>query len=127
MDEPAAQQPDVVATYWRLKELRAGDRASRLASEEFWWAWEVVHDAMVEGGEAALALLDDLLNWPTAEPCDVGAGPLEDLLGDFPDLAEAVATRCRLNPLWRAAAECVWSSDARVLSALKLYVPQPPG
>ena len=72
------ERGDVIAAYWRHHALASGDRAERLASEEHFWAWEAVDEAME--GDDALGLLDALLEAPGADPCYLGAGPIEVLL-----------------------------------------------
>jgi hypothetical protein len=116
---------ELVAAYWRNHALSSGDRQQRLAAADDFWAWEAVSDAM--GRPDSLTLLDALLAAPAADPCAIGAGPLEDLLSEH-GLAwdTAVADRCRTSPLWRAAVACVWLDgyESQSLSALALYLPK---
>jgi hypothetical protein len=116
---------ELVAAYWRHHALTNGDRAQRLEAATYFWAWEAVSDAM--DGPEPLALLDALLGAPDADPCLIGAGPLEDLLSEH-GLAwdTAVADRCRTSPLWRAAVAGVWldAHESQGLSALALYLPK---
>ncbi|MDX6274485.1 MAG: hypothetical protein QOJ92_1695 [Frankiales bacterium] len=91
------------------------------------WAYDVVREATDTGADGVLELLDDLLAAPNADPCSIGAGPLEDLLSQHGMAWDtAVADRCRTSPLWRAAAACVWLNayESRGLSALALYLPE---
>jgi hypothetical protein len=112
---------DLVAAYWRYHELSSGDRAARLASEDLFWAWETVEEAMT--GEDPLELLDSLLAAPTADPCYLGAGPIEDLLvADPARWDEAMAERCRTSERWRAALACVLVMNQRDLKQLAAYV-----
>lgn len=105
----------VVTAFWRFHELGQGDREQRLAAEAGVdsWAWEAVEAAVSESDEAVLALLDALLEAPAANPCDLGAGPIEDLLvAHGPRWQQDVALRCRNSATWRDALACVWLNDA---------------
>lgn len=112
---------ELVAAYWRHHALASGDRAERLASEAHFWAWEAVEEAM-EGNDP-LGLLDALLEAPEADPCYLGAGPVEDLLAANPGpWDEALADRCRTSPRWREAMACVWVEDQTKLKNLAVYL-----
>ncbi|MGZ4532054.1 MAG: hypothetical protein ACXVXP_06855 [Mycobacteriaceae bacterium] len=112
---------DLVPAYWRHHELASGDRKERLASEEHFWAWEAVEEAME--GDDPLVLLDSLLEAPGADPCYLGAGPIEDLLVADPDRwGEAFADRCRTSPRWREAMACVFVQDRNSLKNLAVYL-----
>jgi hypothetical protein len=103
--------PDVVAAFWRHHALASGDRRERLAAADQFWAWEAVSEAMQ--GDDALPLLDALLAFPEADPCALGAGPVEDLLaGNVARWDEPLAERCRRSERWRAVLACVWLDDA---------------
>ena len=91
------------AAYWRYFELGRGDRQQRLASSEFLWAWDAVSTATWESPEQSLEMIDAILHHPDADPVLVGAGPIEDLLSDPPQLVEEIAQRCRTDALWREA------------------------
>ena len=72
----------LVAGYWSHHRLLTEDRAARLRAEagDFGWACEEVEDAVTAGRPDVLLLLDALLAAPDADPYDVGAGPVEELL-----------------------------------------------
>lgn len=113
----------MVAAYWSYVRLGQGDRAERLRAEagEDLWAWEAVNGAVDAGEPAVLDLLDELLAAPQADPCGLGAGPIEDLLTQHgPAFDAAVGERCRRSTSWRAAVACVWLDDevARQLPAV---------
>lgn len=107
-----------MAAYWQHHLLASGERAERLASEKYFWAWEAVSEAME--GEDPLGLLDALLESPDADPCYLGAGPVEDLLcADTARWDEALAERCRTSQRWREVMACVLlveQEDARHLA-----------
>lgn len=102
---------DVAATvtaYWRNYELSQGDRQQRHEADAHFWAWEAVQEALNGPDEDALALLDALLVAPNADPCCVGAGPVEDMLsGAGTRWQGAIAFRCRGSDAWRQAVSCV--------------------
>lgn len=115
------EREDLVLAYWRHHALACGDRAERLASEEHFWAWESVEEAME--GEDPLGLLDALLEAPGTDPCYLGAGPVEDLLTATPGRsAEALPDRCRTSPRWREAMLCVRVEDQSRLKNLAVYL-----
>jgi hypothetical protein len=91
------------AAYWRHHQLSQGTRQERLASEEYFWAWDAVETATWESPEESLEMIDAILHHPDADPVLVGAGPIEDLLSDPPQLVEEIARRCRTDALWREA------------------------
>lgn len=110
-----------MASYWRHHALSSGARAERLASEEHSWAWDAVEDAM--DGDDPLGLLDALLAQPEADPCYLGAGPIEDLLNANPARwDELLAERCRTSERWRAAMACVWVEHQSRLKKLAVYL-----
>ncbi len=69
-----------VAAYWARYRLASGGRESRLRveAEEFAWAWDRVEEAAHTGTANVLELLDALLQHPAADPCYLGAGPVEE-------------------------------------------------
>ena len=100
----------VVTAYWRFHELCLGDREQRLAAEAGVdsWAWEAVEEAVEESDDQVLILLDALLEAPAADPCYLGAGPIEELLvAHGPRWQEDVARKCRTSSTWRDALACV--------------------
>ncbi len=124
----ALDLPAIVTAFWRHYELSEGDRAQRLAADTERWAWEVVHEAVHEPSEDVLAVLDALLAAPNADPCYIGAGPIEDLLSaDGRAWQEAVARRCRTSRQWREALACVVLSDRdeQNVPMLSEYLPRP--
>ena len=99
----------VVAAYWTQHRLRQGGREDRLRADEYFWAWEVVHEAVWSGAPDVLDLLDALLEADGAEPGYFGAGPLEELLNSWPNkFASGIAERARRDPRWREALRGVW-------------------
>jgi len=107
----------VVTAFWRFHELGQGDRQQRLAAEAgvHSWAWDAVEDALAESADQVLVLLDALLQAPAADPCCLGAGPIEELLVTHgPKWQQDVALRCRTSSTWRDALPCVWLSEAEV-------------
>ncbi len=118
----------VVAAYWARYRLGGGDRQARLRHEagEFVWAWDLVEEAVHIGTADVLTLLDSLLASPKADPCYLGAGPVEELLvHNGPRFDGPVAERCRRSELWREALACVWLDDAEEqrLPAVKAFLP----
>jgi hypothetical protein len=102
----------LIESYWLYQALSTGDRAERLRADDLFWAWESVEDAMTGDIRAAMLLIDELLAAPGADPCYLGAGPLEDLLTERgTEAAEPVAARCRSSSAWRAAVACVWLDE----------------
>jgi len=99
---------DETEAYWTHYRLSQGDRRERLLSDDYFWAWEDVDFAVTDGPvDEAVKLLDSLLRAPSADPCYVGAGPLENLLRYRPaEAATVVATLVRQEPLWREAFAC---------------------
>ena len=125
---------DVVRSYRLQHQLGGGSAADRrLADAEHWWAWQAVDDA-VEDGDLPLEVLDAMLHDPQADDdhrAYVAAGPVEDLLSDFPDeYADAIAERCRRDPVWASAVRHVWLAPEEwreLPAALRRYLPEPPG
>jgi len=103
---------DALATdYWRWQRL-----SGREKEQDPMDAWFCVQDLMFEGHPAALDVLDKLLNGALTdqERCNVGAGPLEDLLshgGHGSEFADDVFRRAGGNPPWRTALSCLYLSD----------------
>lgn len=119
-----------MAAYWHHHELSQGSREQRLAAGAEDWAWEVVESAVEESQSDTLTILDALLAAPEADPCYVGAGPVEQLLVEHGRAwQEAVARRCRTSALWRRAVDCVWlaEEERRRLPLLSDYLPRPVG
>ena len=113
----------LVASYWRHHALAAGDRQQRLEAENWFWAWQAVEDAME--GPDPLGLLEALLGDESADPCFLGAGPLEDLLVSDPARwGPLVEERCRRDAAWRRAVACVWLDETvrRALPMLRPYL-----
>lgn len=111
----SADPSAVVSAYWRFHELCQGDREQRLAAEAGVdsWAWEAVEEAMQESDDQVLHLLDALLRAPEADPCYLGAGPIEELLyAHGPRWQEEIAQRCRTLAIWRNALTCVSLNDS---------------
>jgi hypothetical protein len=116
-----SERGDVVVAYWRHHALASGARAERLACEEHFWAWEAVEEAM--DGEDPLGLLDALLEAPGADPCYLGAGPVEDLLTANPGRWDkTLADRCRTSERWREVMACVFVEDQTRLKNLAEYL-----
>lgn len=123
MQEVAA----LVAAYWSRYRLLLGGRSERLRAEagEGEWAWDAVESAAREGRADVLSLLDALLEVPEADPCYVGAGPLEELLCRHgARFDSAISARCRRSAAWQLAASCVWldRQDAAPFTALRPYL-----
>ena len=104
--DDSSMSMDLVAlstAYWRYCQLGQGDRQQRLASREFFWASDAVWTATHESPEQSLEMIDAILHHPDADPVLIGAGPIEDLLSDPPQLVEEIAQHCRTDALWREA------------------------
>lgn len=121
----------LVGACWRYHQMSGGDRAQRLAADEHWWAVGAVHDAVRARpvGEV-VEMLDQLLGAPEADAVSIGAGPLETLLHERPEAADAVARLCQSSPptsRWRAAIAAVWLTGHRHdrLPALARFLPPP--
>jgi hypothetical protein len=115
---------EVVAAYWTHHRLPRGRRSERLAAAEYDWAWDFVDEAM-RGDDDPLSLLDELLGAPEADPCYLGAGPVEDLLCREPGRwDQPMAERCARSLRWQEAVVCVWADDhvRRQLPALHQYL-----
>jgi hypothetical protein len=54
------------AAYWRYQQLSQGSRQERLASEEFFWAWDAVSTATWESPEEPLEMIDAIPSSPDA-------------------------------------------------------------
>jgi hypothetical protein len=94
--------------------LSRGNRADRLASEEWFWAWEEVDEAMTREPAAAVALVAALVDAaPTLDDCAyIGAGPLEDLLNYQAEaVVDAVDDESRRNERFRRALAAVYIGD----------------
>lgn len=116
----------VVSAFREHYRLGDGDRQERLAAQAHDWAWEFVNDSVREKRPALLALLDALIEVPDADRAYLaylGAGPLEDLLGeDAARWDEALAQRCRLSANWREALMGV-VLDRRQQAGLRALLP----
>lgn len=118
--------PDGIAdTYWNHYARRSGSREERLQADELSWAWEFVDDAARDAplGEV-LALLDELLAHPEADPGYLGAGPLEDMLNreSIADWEQELAQRCADSALWRQAFHGAYWPDSLDLPRLAPYL-----
>jgi hypothetical protein len=109
-------QADLVAAYWMHARMSTSEvRGERLAAAEWEWAYAEVVDVVSAADEPALDLLDALLRSEDGTPEQVGAGPLEHLLAEHgPRVAEAVADRARMDPLWRRAVAACWLDQDQV-------------
>ena len=123
-----ADLPELVSAYWEYQRLSAGSRPQRLAAADLSWVVDHVSDAVEGDAPAALDLLDALLQHPGADPVNVGAGPLEDLLATgAPGVDDLVAARCRTSELWRRAVAAVYLDEAEQarVPALAPHLPAP--
>jgi hypothetical protein len=113
------------AAYWRHHQLSQGNREERLASEEYFWAWDAVQTATWESPEESLAMIDAILHHADADPVLVGAGPIEDLLSAPAQMVEEIARRCRTDALWREAVGHAIIDDP-IPASLVAYAMHPP-
>jgi hypothetical protein len=116
----------MVDAYWRYHRLSQGTRQERLASDAYFWAWDVLEPAVMESPSEAIVMMDAVLHHPDADPGYVGAGPIENLLSDRPppQVLEEIGLRCRQDPLWREALSGAYVDDP-VPAAVAPYVMQP--
>jgi len=122
-----ASRSELVAAYWLYHAMSQGVRAERLESDLHLWACEAVSELVFEGDPlSAIVVVDDLLSASGSDACDVGAGPLEDLLSSRgQEVITLVLERCRESAPWRRAVGYVWldAADRVGLDALAEYLP----
>jgi hypothetical protein len=114
-----------VEAYWSHHRLAQGDRQSRLASNDYWWAVDEVQERVNEGAKELLPLLDALLDSPDADAQYFAAGPIEDMLHRDPARWDApLAERCRKSARWREVLTgvIVGEYEERSLSELLPYL-----
>jgi hypothetical protein len=103
-----ASLQDLAADYWRWQRLpRQEQEDDRMA------AWSCVDDLMDRPAPVALDVIEALLILAKSdqERCDVGAGPLEDLLshrGHGERFVDEVERRARNSPGLRDALSCLY-------------------
>ncbi|MBC3761821.1 hypothetical protein ACUN7V_17130 [Quadrisphaera oryzae] len=132
----------LVEAYWRNnRRLTArtdapgsqpASSADNTADEDAdFWAVEAVDEASQRWSAADVVdLLEDLLSADDADPIYVGAGPLEELLHERPEVSSVVAERCRRSDLaerWHAALSTViWDErHLQELAPLRPWLPLP--
>lgn len=119
---------ELVAAFWLHARMSSSEvREERLAAVEWEWAGAEVADVVGAADDSALDLLDALLRSKDGTPEEVGVGPLEDLLTEHgPQVAQAVADRARVDPLWRRAVAACWldQDEASRLPALEPFIGQ---
>jgi hypothetical protein len=102
---------ELVAAYWRYSEACDASGGGPEV-DDLRWAWDYVFWAMVDGYQGAMQLLVDLAHGAPAgdDPlCELGAGPLEDLLRLHPNsFVDQVEEAARIDPAVRRALRCVW-------------------
>jgi len=82
-------------------------------SEETFWAWREVSDLVSDDPEKGWLAIQALVRHATTEEtlCDIGCGPLEDLLRKHPaNFVERVEALAAENERFRFALGCVWLS-----------------
>ena len=102
MMEPPQLPPSEMAAAW-------------LTSQETFWAWEAIRDVVERGEADAWFVLSELVRRSSLDGLGaIGAGPLEDWLGDHGekviDLVEEVAAQ---DQRWRIAISSVWQGKMR--------------
>jgi hypothetical protein len=98
----------LVAAYWTYARLaHSKERAERLAGDEWYWAWDAVHErvsfeATIEDAVQLILRLVDAA--PEGEEGYIGAGPVEDFLAACggPALDAIVSAAARNTRLARA-------------------------
>lgn len=124
---------EVVERYWRFHALSTSSvRQDRLDSKSDFDAWEHVEELAQSDPEECLAVICDLAEAASSDQAlaYLGAGPLENLLHQHPDYAEAVSDVARRAPSFRAALRCVADSalpDTEGGIELRRLRDEPPG
>ena len=117
---------ELVTAFWLHARMSGSEvREERLAAVEWEWANAEVAGAVAAADDSALELLDALLRSKDGTPEEVGVGPLEDLLAEHgPQVAQAVADRARVDPLWRRAVAACWldQDEASRLPPLEPFI-----
>lgn len=129
-----ANRQEVVAGWWRYHQMTGGNRQERLASDEWYWAWEEVSSMVEKHPVDAIEVLVELAEAApsSAELGAVGAGPIEDLIywhhavlgspGGRP-LVEALGEASRRSPSFRQALGSVWYDSDEVPDNVRDQIP----
>jgi hypothetical protein len=93
---------ELVNAYWEFQRLSASSsRTERTATDDYFWAYNVVNDLVCDDAAAAVVLLEQLLDSPAADKRSLAYGPIEDLLAQHPAwCAEHLPEKCRKDPQW---------------------------
>jgi len=113
---------ELAAAYWEHhRRATSTVRADRLSQDDVLWAWEEIHERVLDHPEAVVDLLVIIAD---AAPDDaalayLGAGPVEELL--HPSVSSAVVDRVEHaavhSETFRKALRCAWF-DGRVSPAI---------
>lgn len=102
-----------------------------MEADEYWWAWETVHEGVSEG-TLPIGVLDALLHHQEADDefrGYVAAGPIEDaLVYQVATYGTDIAERCATDPVWVQVMGGIWVSDlewAALPRTLQARVPIP--
>jgi predicted SnoaL-like aldol condensation-catalyzing enzyme len=117
----------LISAYWRHYELAGSpDRAERLTVDDGFWAWEQVHQSVLDGRAGIVDLLVELSD---AAPNDrglayLGAGPIENLLvAHGSEVVDEIEERCRSNERFRIAVRCAWFDELPSVARLRKFGP----
>lgn len=104
-----------LAAAYRLHHVaRQGDRDARARATEYWWAWECVHEGVLDGS-LPIEVLDALVHHPEADAefrAAVAAGPVEDALCDHITIyGGPIAARCASDMAWTEVVSGVWVDE----------------
>lgn len=110
----------LVTAYWTHYRLsQSEERHERLQADEWYWAWEAVHDATRTSAEGVVGLLVALANAADGDLhrlAYLGAGPFEDLLlyGEHPpaeSIVDALDQAAQQNNNVQLAVRAMWWGD----------------
>jgi Family of unknown function (DUF6869) len=104
---------ELVRAYWEHYRLStSADRHDRLTSEDFFWAWEEIHDLFDERPGEAVAVLIRIADAASDDVAlsHLGAGPVEDLITAYGSeiVIDQVEEGARRNKNFRKALRCAW-------------------
>lgn len=107
---------ELVEAYWNHHRLaHSSKRPERLASQEWQWAWDAVHDAVGRRDPELLRLIMPLADAVAGDEAALevlGAGLFEDLLVGEGFGVDELAAAARQNANVRRSIRAVWWTEA---------------